>query len=66
MYDTMKEYLTDLHIDDWDSKEYKLMQEQALYYVADDTGLVMLDNVDFETAYKYADKMENCGAYRKV
>jgi len=58
----MKEYLTDLHIDDWDSK----MQEQALYYVADDTGLVMLDNVDFETAYKYADKMENCGAYRKV
>ena len=62
MYDTMKEYLTDLHIDDWDSK----MQEQALYYVADDTGLVMLNNVDFETAYKYADKMENCGAYRKV
>lgn len=58
----MKEYLTDLYIDDWDSK----MQEQALYYVADDTGLVMLDNVDFETAYKYADKMENCGAYRKV
>ena len=56
----MKEYLTDL--DDWDSK----MQEQALYYVADDTGLVMLDNVDFETAYVYANKMENCGAYKKV
>ena len=37
-----------------------------LYYVADDTGLVMLDNVDFETAYVYADKHEGCGAYRKI
>jgi hypothetical protein len=37
-----------------------------LYYVADDTGLVMLDNVDFETAYVYADKHDGCGAYRKI
>ena len=61
-YDTMKEYLTDLHIDDWDGKK----QEPELWYVADDSGLVMLDDVDFETAYVYANKMEGCGAYRKI
>jgi len=61
-YDTMKEYLTDLHIDDWDRK----MQEPELWYVADDSGLVMLDDVDFETAHVYASKIENCNAYKKI
>ncbi len=61
-YDTMKEYLTDLHIDDWDRKR----QEPELWYVADDSGLVMLDDVDFETAYVYASKIENCNAYKKI
>ena len=59
IYDTMKEYIVDKHIDDYEFKP-------ELYYVADDTGSVMLDNVDFETAYVYASKMENCGAYRKI
>ena len=27
---------------------------------------VALDNVDFETAHKYASKIEGCGAYRKI
>ena len=52
MYDNWKEYMVDMYID--------------LYYVADDTGLVMLDDVDFETAHKYASKMDGCSAYRKI
>ena len=52
MYDNWKEYMVDMYID--------------LYYVADDTGLVMLDDVDFETAHKYASKMDGCIAYRKI
>jgi hypothetical protein len=62
MYDNWKEYMTDMYIDDYDMK----LGEPVLYYVADDTGLVMLDNVDFETAHKYASKIEGCGAYRKI
>jgi hypothetical protein len=41
-------------------------EEQELYYVADDSGLVMLDDVDFETAYVYASKIDGCSAYAKI
>ena len=61
MYDTMKEYLTDLHIDNWDRK-----MQQSLWYVADDSGLTMLDDVDFETANVYASKHDGCYAYMKT
>ena len=60
-YDTTNEYLTDLHIDDWDRK-----MQQSLWYVADDSGLTMLDNVDFETANKYAYNNYGCNAYMKT
>jgi hypothetical protein len=62
MYDSWKEYMTDMYVDDMNTR----LGKPDLYYVADDTGLVMLDDVDFETAYKYANRMENCGAYRKI
>ena len=58
MYDTMKEYLVDKHIDDWDEKI-------NLYYVADDTGLVLMRDMDSESAHKYATK-HGCRAYRQL
>ena len=36
------------------------------YYVADNNGLVMLDDTDFETAYVYANKIDGCTAFRKI
>ena len=36
------------------------------YYVADNNGLVMLDDVDLETAYTYASKIDGCTAFRKI
>jgi len=64
MYDSWKDYMVDMYIDN--AVKVVEQEENHLYYVADDTGLVMLDNVDFETAYVYADKHEGCGAYRKI
>ena len=60
-YDTTKEWLVDQHIDDWDRK-----MQQSLWYVADDSGLTLLDNVDFETANKYAYNNHGCNAYMKT
>lgn len=61
-YDTTNEYLTDLHIDDWDRK----MQERDLWYVADNTGLVMMRDMDFESANVYANKIEGCMAHKQL
>ena len=36
------------------------------YYVADNNGLVMLDDADLETAYVYASKIDGCTAFRKI
>lgn len=40
--------------------------EDERYYVADNTGLVMLDDVDLETACVYANKIDGCTAFRKI
>ncbi len=68
-YDTTNEYLTDLHIDDWDRK----MQDRdthstygSLWYVADNTGLVMMRDMDFESANVYASKIEGCMAHKQL
>ncbi len=64
-YDTTKEWLADQHIDDdWNDNGNILYD--SLWYVADDSGLVMLDDVDFETANKYAYNHHGCNAYIKT
>ena len=45
IYDTTNEYLTDLHIDDWDRK-----MQQSLWYVDDYSGISLLYNLYFVTA----------------
>ena len=60
-YDTMREWLVDQHIDDWDNKI-----QDSLWYVADNTGLVMMRDMDFESANVYASKMHGCMAYRQL
>ena len=61
MYVTMQEYLIVNHTDDLDKKI-----QGSLWYVADDSGITMLDNVDFETANKYAYNNHGCNAYMKT
>tara|TARA_Y100001947_G_C10264937_1_gene271710 strand:+ start:395 stop:571 length:177 start_codon:yes stop_codon:yes gene_type:complete len=47
-------------------KNWQEAMSDERYYVADNSGLVMLDDVDVETAYVYASKIDGCTAFRKV